>query len=53
MKLIDVKNWKALHLEGRVILKSDKSLYSKDIWQEIVTSVEVQAMDRAGHFKAV
>ena len=53
MKLIEVKEWKAVHFEDRTILRRDRNLYPKTVWLELVSSVEVEAMKEPGHFKAV
>lgn len=32
MKLIECKDWKAIHLQDRTILRSDRNLYPESVW---------------------
>ena len=52
MKLRECNDWKALHLDGRTILKTDRPLYSKSTW-EIALDTEVEPMKAKGHYKAI
>lgn len=53
MTLRDYKDWKAVHFEGRVILRSDRNLYAKATWQALVSVVKVEPMKETGHFKVI
>lgn len=53
MKLNETKDWKAVHFEGRTILRSDRNLYPEADWWALVSSVEVEPMKQPGHYKAV
>lgn len=53
MKLIEVKNWKAVHFEGRTILRTDRNLYPESTWRALVSTVEVEAMKEPGHYRAI
>ncbi len=53
MKLAEAKNWKAVHLDGRTILKSDKVLYPGADWQKLISTVEVEPMKQSGHYRKV
>lgn len=53
MKLAEVKDWKAVHFDGRTILRSDRSLYSVADWKKLVSTVEVEPMKQSGHYRAV
>lgn len=53
MKLNETKDWKAVHFEGRTILRSDRNLYPEADWWALVSSVEVEPMKQLGHYKAV
>lgn len=50
MKLIDIKNWKAIHFKDRTILNIDKNLYSKNEWNRLV-NLDVEPMQTSGHYK--
>lgn len=52
MKLGQIKNWKAIHLNGRVILKSDKTVYPASTWKEI-ENLDVTEMKEKGHYKVI
>lgn len=53
MKLIDAKDWKAVHFGDRTILRSDRNLYPEADWWALVSSVDVEPMKEPGHFKVV
>lgn len=53
MKLIDTKDWKAVHFKDRTILRSDRNLYPEADWWALVSTVDVEAMKEPGHFKVV
>lgn len=53
MKLIDTKDWKAVHFKDRTILRSDRNLYSEADWWALVSTVDVEPMKEPGHFKVV
>ena len=53
MKLIDAKDWKAVHFGDRTILRSDRNLYPQADWGALVSSVDVEPMKEPGHFKVV
>ena len=53
MTLCDYKDWKAVHFEGRVILRSDRNLYAKAAWQALVSVVKVEPMKETGHFRVI
>lgn len=52
MKLGENKNWKAVHMEDRTILKSDKSIYPASTWKEI-ENLDVVEMKEKGHYKVM
>lgn len=52
MKLKDCKDWRAIHLEDRVILKVDKVLFPSHVWENLL-NVKVEPMESIGHYKAV
>ena len=52
MKLRECKDWKALHLNDRTILKSDLKIYPKMI-QEMILNAVVEPADSKGHYKAI
>lgn len=52
MKLGQIKNWKAVHMEDRTILKSDKSIYPASTWKEI-ENLDVVEMKEKGHYKVI
>ena len=53
MKLAENPNWKAVHFFDRTILKADGYLYGKLDWEELIYDVEVEPMEREGHYKVV
>lgn len=53
MKLIDAKDWKAVHFKDRTILRSDRNLYPEADWWALVSTVDVEPMKEPGHFKVV
>ena len=53
MKLIETKNWKAVHFDDRTILKTDRNLYPEVLWWALVSAVEVEPMDELGHYRAL
>lgn len=53
MKLIETKNWKAVHLDNRTILRTDRNLYPEALWWALVSTVEVEPMDELGHYRAL
>lgn len=53
MKLINAKDWNAIHFENRTILKSDRNLYPEAVWWALISSVDVEPMDESGHYKAI
>ena len=53
MKLIDTKDWKAVHFKDRTILRSDRNLYPESVWWGLIRMVEVEPMKESGHFKVV
>ena len=53
MKLINAKDWKAVHFENRTILKSDRNLYPEADWWALISSADVEPMDEPGHYKAI
>lgn len=52
MKLGQIKNWKAVHMDNRTILKSDKSIYPNSTWKEI-ENLNVVEMKEKGHYKVI
>lgn len=53
MKLINAKDWKAVHFQDRTILRSDRNLYPEPDWWALVSTVEVEPMAEPGHYKAI
>lgn len=53
MTLNHDKNWKAVHFEGRTILKIDRSLYPQAAWEQLVNRTEVEPMKEPGHYRAI
>lgn len=53
MKLIDTKDWKAVHFRDRTILRSDRNLYPESVWWGLIRMVEVEPMVEPGHYKAI
>ena len=53
MKLIEIKDWKAVHFDTRCILRTDRNLFPEISWWHLVSDVEVQPMHEPGHYKAV
>lgn len=53
MKLIDTKDWKAVHFKDRTILRSDRNLYPESVWWGLIRMVEVEPMAEPGHYKAI
>lgn len=53
MTLSECKDWKAVHIENRVILRTDCSLYPKTTWQALVSVVKVKPMKVAGHYEVI
>lgn len=51
MKLKDT-NWTAVHFDDRALLPSDKSLYGKSEWENIL-NLEVEPMETEGHFRVI
>lgn len=51
MKLKDT-NWTAVHFDDRALLPSDKSLYGKSEWDNIL-NLEVEPMEAEGHFRVI
>ena len=51
MKLKDT-NWTAVHFDDRALLPSDKSLYGKSEWDNIL-NFEVEPMEAEGHFRVI
>lgn len=52
MKLKKNKNWKAVHMEDRTILKSDRPIYPASTWKEI-ENLDVVEMKEKGHYKVI
>ena len=52
MTLANIPDWKALHLNDRVILQSDKVLYSRVDWSTLLL-MEVEPMKQLGHYRVV
>ena len=46
MKLIDTKDWKAVHFKDRTILRSDRNLYPEADWWALVSTVDVEPMNK-------
>ena len=53
LKLIQCEDWKAVHFKNRTILQSDKCIYPRDLWQILVTKIEVEPTEKAGHYRVV
>lgn len=53
MKLIETKDWQAVHFENRTVMRYDRNLYREAIWWALVSTVEVEPMEQPGHYKAV
>ena len=53
MKLIECKDWKAVHLQDRTILRSDRNLYPNPSGGGLIRMVEVEPMAESGHYKAI
>ena len=54
MKLIDCKNWKAVHFDGRTILRSDKNLFPMSVWNELLNCTEVEEVyGNPGHYRVI
>lgn len=53
MKLKELRDWKAVHFVNRTILRTDRNLYPESTWWALISSVEVEPMENAGHYRAV
>ena len=53
MTLCNCKDWRAIHFENRVILRSDRNLYPEATWWALVSVVKVEPMKEIGHFKVI
>ena len=54
MKLIDCKNWKAVHFDERTILRSDKNLFPKSVWNELLNCTEVEEVSgNPAHYRVI
>ena len=53
MKLIECKDWKAVHFQDRTILRSDRNLCPEVTWWTLVSTVEVESMNEPGHYKTI
>ena len=47
MKLIDTKDWKAVHFKDRTILRSDRNLYPEADWWALVSTVDVEPIPKS------
>lgn len=52
MKLHECKDWKAVHFDGRTILRKD-CLYMSGMQVKELWGTEVEPMKAKGHYKAV
>lgn len=53
MKLTNISYWKAIHFEDRTILREDEKYFPKGTWIGFIYSLEVEPMDRKGHYKVI
>lgn len=53
MKLINVKDWKAIHFDERTILQSDSGLYPSAEWFRLISTIEVVPMKQPGHYRVI
>ena len=53
MKLVDVKEWEAIHFDNRTILHSDRVLYPRAEWLRLLSTIEVEPMKQPGHYRVM
>ena len=45
MKLMQDKNWKAVHFENKTVLSTDRNLYPQATWEYLVNKMEVVSVN--------